>query len=227
MLVRKKEKQTHNVKLIIKDGKKTSEMAGGAPEMGAYIGYLIRDGATKVEVTIPITCELNLKKTLEGLREGKVELENVHEIKRTEQSELTLEERHDLYDAVRDAYIEMKKMDALQVMDWINKTYFSKAIKCGEKFESGELGFYIAAVLKVMGEVSRNIDPDTLSKTEREIFEGAIIKNLEGMKRFLGLLVPPSSKQVTSSSFKVTANEIEAKVARTTECGSREEREKP
>lgn len=30
--------------------------------MGAYIGYLIRDGATKVEVTIPITCELNLKK---------------------------------------------------------------------------------------------------------------------------------------------------------------------
>ena len=117
-------------------------------------------------------------------------------------------------------------MDALQVMDWINKTYFSKAIKCGEKFESGELGFYIAAVLKVMGEVSRNIDPDTLSKTEREIFEGAIIKNLEGMKRFLGLLVPPSSKQVTSSSFKVTANEIEAKVQRTTEYGSREEREK-
>ena len=153
-----------------------------------------------------------------------MELENVHEIKRTEQSELTLEERHDLYDAVRDAYIEMKKMDALQVMDWINKTYFSKAIKCGEKFE---LGFYIAAVLRVMGEVSRNIDPDTLSKTEREIFEGAIIKNLEGMKRFLGLLVPPSSKQVESSSFKVTANEIEAKVQRTTECGSWEERGKP
>lgn len=167
------------------------------------------------------------EKTLEELRKGELELENTHEIKRTEQSELTLEERYSLYDAVGDAYAGMKKMDALSVMDSLNKTYLSKAIKHGEKFESGELGIYIAAVLKIMGEAARNIDSDTLSEIERRLLGGIIIKDLEGVKRFLGLLVPPSSKQVESSILKLTANEIEARVQRTTECGSREEREKP
>lgn len=62
MLIRKKEEQKHKIKLIINDGTNTKVLVGESLGMAGYINYLIREGASKVEVTLPITCKLNLKK---------------------------------------------------------------------------------------------------------------------------------------------------------------------
>lgn len=66
MLIRKKEEQKHKIKLIINDGTNTKVLVGESLGMVGYINYLIREGASKVEVTLPITCKLNLKKTFQG-----------------------------------------------------------------------------------------------------------------------------------------------------------------
>ena len=39
---------------------------------------------------------------------------------------------------------------------------------------------------------SINIDPDTLTEVQRRMIGGVVIKDLEGLKRYLGILVLPS-----------------------------------
>ena len=69
----------------------------------------------------------------------------------------------------------------------MNKQHIFESIIKNSEDKTWEASLYIAAMLRIMGEVIRNIDYDTLTPDERRMLGGNFIKDLEGLKRYLGI----------------------------------------
>lgn len=188
----RKQKEEDYIKFVTHYGEKTAESYSGRPEVATYISKCIEHGATKVEITMPALLKGPLEKTLKELSMGKLEPECETRKKQLYEEGPSYEERYAFYGMTTEAYGTMKKIDALCILDSFNKTHLTKLLKQEKLGVNEEMALCIAALLRVMGEATRNIDQDTLTEVQRRMIGGVVIKDLEGLKRYLGILVLPS-----------------------------------
>lgn len=209
MFVRKQKEEDY-IKFVTHCGEKTAESYSGRPEVATYISKCIEHGATKVEITIPTLLKGPLEETLKALSIG--DLEPECEAGQKHEESPSYEERHAFYEMIKDAYGTMKKIDALCILDSFNKTYLTKLLKQEELGVNGEMALCIAALLRVMGEAARNIDPETLTDVQMCMLGGIVIKDLEGVKRYLGILVLPNHVEKSGGSELSASRELKKKV---------------
>lgn len=130
---------------------------------------------------MPLKFDGSLEHFLEALSDGRTGLEQI------EKPTKCNEERAFLYETVAEQYGELRKIDAIGIADSFNKQHAIEFVAKGIADDSGKIALYMAAILRIMGEAAKNIDYDTLTPDERRMLGGNFIKDLEGLKRYLGI----------------------------------------
>ncbi len=184
----KKEKETpEQIQVVIKEGSRSGTLCMGIPEGITFVSRLIQLGASKVEVTSSPKFTGNLDELLKELTSGNIEHNSEHGTRELVNSGQRLNERYNFYKMASEQYGELRRIDAIGIVDSLNKQHIFESIIKNSEDKTWETSLYIAAMLRIMGEAIRNIDYDTLTPDERRMLGGNFIKDLEGLKRYLGI----------------------------------------
>lgn len=187
MFLRKEKETPEQVQVVIKEGNTSNTLYMGIPEGIAFVSRLLQLGAFKVEVTRSPKFTGNLDELLKELTSGNIEHNSERETKELVKRGQKLNERFDFYNMALEQYGELRKIDAIGIVDSLNKQHIFESIIRDNENQTWESSLYMAAMLRIMGEAIRNIDYDTLTPDERRMLGGNFIKDLEGLKRYLGI----------------------------------------
>ena len=187
MFLRKEKEKPEQIQVIIKEGNRSDSLCMGIPEGIAFVSRLLQLGVFKVEVTRSQKFTGNLDELLKELSSGNIEHNSERATKELVNSGQRLNERSNFYNMVSEQYGELRKIDAIGIVDSLNKQHIFESIIKNSEDKTWETSLYIAAMLRIMGEAIRNIDYDTLTPDERRMLGGNFIKDLEGLKRYLGI----------------------------------------
>ncbi|MBS6954891.1 MAG: hypothetical protein KH230_16870 [Enterocloster asparagiformis] len=180
-MFKKREEGLERTEVVINEGSETHVLHLGRPEGAEFVRKLLLRGATRVEITMPLKFDGSLEHILEALSDERTGLEHIAKPNKCK------EERALLYEAVAEQYGELRKIEAIGIADSFNKQHAMELVTKGIEDNSGKTALYMAALLRIMGEAAKNIDYDTLTSDERRMLGGNFIKDLEGLKRYLGL----------------------------------------
>ena len=187
MFLRKEKETPEQVQVVIKEGNTSNTLYMGIPEGIAFVSRLLQLGAFKVEVTRSPKFTGNLDELLKELTSGNIEHNSERATKELVKNGQRPNERYNFYNMVSEQYGELRRIDAIGIVDSLNKQHIFESIIKNSEDKTWEASLYIAAMLRIMGEVIRNIDYDTLTPDERRMLGGNFIKDLEGLKRYLGI----------------------------------------